>query len=481
MTGAESVFKDREKATGIVILLVILLFIGSIMLYCNSHTGLLVDDYAYMYDFSTGTCPDEREIYPAADSIPVTGVPQILKSMEGHRMYQNGRVVSHFGVQFFLLFSKNIFNICNTLMFVFQLILIYICSTVIIPHRSYKETAVTVMLSFICLWMFEPSFGEVNLWLDGSLNYLWTSTLCLGYVYFLLRLYRDGRFSDKAGANILCLVLAFLVGASHEMCAVAAIVMSFLIIMYNTLFLKKRDLWSWIALLFTAAGFLTVILAPSEMRTRLMSAATIHDKLTLLKWNYVMLARSEFLFIPMLISILILKRKAFKDNLRVKNVTILLVFTFFISSMPLLIATYFAGRTLFFPTVLLCLCVNILVRSVMSGWDNKTQKVMKAVFALLSIICVISLVIGMNDIRKTYEFTTSVDEYLNDCAMAGYDEVFIPDISRDGMDSHCALKQLKYVDYYDPESWPNIFYAKFYGFESVSFSGQVLSLQDDFE
>lgn len=76
-------------------------FIFIVMLILNSLTPLCTDDYVYSYSFAEGKI-DEY--------IKIDNILDIFPSMYNHAFTQNGRLVAHFFTQFFLMYSKILFN-----------------------------------------------------------------------------------------------------------------------------------------------------------------------------------------------------------------------------------------------------------------------------------------------------------------------------------------------------------------------------------
>ncbi len=174
-----------------------------IMLLLNFLTFMHVDDYAYCFSFAN----KER----------IDSVLDIFPSMARHAQTMNGRVVAHFFVQLFLMMPKFIFNIVNASIFMLELWFIYRMAN----HQKPRNA----MLFFIiaCLiWYFTPAFGQTNLWLDGSCNYLWGVSFAMVCLYPYYRLYIDGTYHSKA--LYLLPLFSFIVGAYSENHSFAAIV-----------------------------------------------------------------------------------------------------------------------------------------------------------------------------------------------------------------------------------------------------------------
>ena len=95
-----------------------------------------------------------------------------------YNMYQtwHGRAVADFINFLFMLFKdKNIFNVCNAIVYCVFVLMIGFHVT-----GSFKKISGLIFVFInILLWLVLPAWGQNMLWLTGSCNYLWTSTIIL--------------------------------------------------------------------------------------------------------------------------------------------------------------------------------------------------------------------------------------------------------------------------------------------------------------
>ena len=122
-----------------------------VMLFCNLKTNLLADDFMYCFSFA-----DDSRIDSLADCFP---------SIWAHRYSMNGRLISHFLVQVFLMLPLGIFKVLNSLILVAEVYLVYR-----IANRDKARSNLLLLCIFGCIWIFTLNFGQVILWLDGSIN-----------------------------------------------------------------------------------------------------------------------------------------------------------------------------------------------------------------------------------------------------------------------------------------------------------------------
>lgn len=151
------------------------------------------DDYSYMFNLSDGS--------------RMTSIGQIFSSLAVHyTKYGNGRLVSHFFVMLFLIGSKWIFNLVNAFLFVLLILSIY--------HLTSHKKACSLLLFFAIptlLWLYMPAYGQIFLWLDGSINYMWGYLFCsvvsVSLYYFITR-----KISVKPNLEVdpvLCIYIPF--------------------------------------------------------------------------------------------------------------------------------------------------------------------------------------------------------------------------------------------------------------------------------
>ena len=203
MTEKNTLYKLNSSRLSMI---AVLIGIFLIMLFCNFNTDLVADDYMYCFSF--------------ADNSRIDSLADIFPSMAAHRHSMNGRVVAHFMVQLFLMLPKAVFNIFNAAFFTALVWLIYY-----IARRDGKNNALLLMCCFGLIWVLQPEFGQVYLWLDGSVNYLWCAVACLIWLIPWV-----DKFVYDREPNTVCkgiyIIFSVIVGAFSENASVALIFMA---------------------------------------------------------------------------------------------------------------------------------------------------------------------------------------------------------------------------------------------------------------
>ncbi len=188
-------------------LAVIITVIFFFMLACNFLTPYQADDFVYHFRFDNGA--------------PVESVADIFPSLKAHAETLNGRLTAHFFVHLFELLPKPVFNIINTFVFIALIVLTagFICGK--------RPNAAALLLAFCGVLVFMPAFGEVVLWLDGSINYLWAIVLNLIFLLPYYRLFESGRSISAPFLKAGFVVLAFICGSFQETMSSAALALAY--------------------------------------------------------------------------------------------------------------------------------------------------------------------------------------------------------------------------------------------------------------
>ena len=232
------------------VLLLILAFMYLVMLYCNLKTNLLADDFMYCFSF--------------ADGSRMESLSQLIPSMAAHRLTMNGRLISHGLVQISLMLPLWIFKLVNSAVFVGEVYLVYR-----IALGGRERNNLLLLCIFGCIWIFTLNFGQVILWQDGSINYLWATFFSLLYLTVYFRKFLYGRDIKSLPGRILYILAAFLIGAYSENCASTVIFLSCCFMLLSR-FLKKQKIapYLWIAVVFALGGCAFMMTAPAQIANK---------------------------------------------------------------------------------------------------------------------------------------------------------------------------------------------------------------------
>ena len=233
----------QEVHTFLFALTTVILLLGMYLL--TVHTPLQMDDYDYMFSWSTGR--------------PLSGLRDIFESQKAHYMLWGGRSVTHTFVQSCLYLGKRTFNILNP--FVYICLLIEIA---ILAGRRLRQFSWEAMLAaHLVLFFTVPFFGVAFFWLDGACNYLWGTAAALLPI-LIIRSRSQGGFFARKGAMVPAVLLMFLGGWTNENTACGILVAHGLLIIERHLRQKKVSAADLVLLLSEAAGVCIMLLAPGN-------------------------------------------------------------------------------------------------------------------------------------------------------------------------------------------------------------------------
>ena len=419
----------------------VLIFISLVMLLCNILTDLCVDDFCYMSSFDT----KER----------IDSVWDIFPSMATHAQTMNGRVVAHFFVQLFLFLPLPIFKVINTAVFVLQILLILHLS-----GSEHKNRWLIALSSFALIWVYEPAFGQVNFWLDGACNYLWSSVAALLFILPYAKLFSDGTNIKRFSVRIAFCVIGFLAGAFAESTAVSAIFIAVLLISFCFIYKTKVSVWYYIWLLFAVLGFIFMISAPAEFKNKLaeMDIGT-------LRVNFIAALDMLKSFSVIIISFAVLAVAHFylvKEK-RTLVLSLVLVLGALCANFVHIFAGYYPGRCASF-CVVLFVAANIILAAGLLKTDAHLP--IKCAAAALAVIFAYHLAFGVNDVFSTHIKITENEQRIEECREDGIMNVELPMFVTHS--KYSAVSGLKYLDTETHDTWPNNHMAAYYGIESIT-------------
>lgn len=411
-----------------------------LLLFCNLHTAMVADDFRYCFSFSDGS--------------RMTSLSQIVPSMAAHRHSMNGRIVAHALVQLFLMLPKPVFNLVNALFFAALVRLI--CRPAL---QKGQRNALLTLCVFGCLWVLQPEFGQVFLWLDGSVNYLWCAVFCLLWLLPWAESFLNGTEPGKA-VRILVVLSAPLVGAYSENSSVALIFLVLFFLLLRRFYEKKSiPLWMLLSLTFAAAGFLFMMLAPATSANK---AAEM--RLTVLLGNFAETALFYLRFWPLLLSFGLFFFLARKNGVAERRLVLAVVYLLgsLAGHFVLTFALYCAGRSTYIGLSLL-LAANALLFPPLLKTDAK--KLLLPLCALCLVLTVWKVAVGVQDILRTDYLLDFNRELIEEAAANGERDIQVP--RPYARTKYSALEGLPYLSTEDPTDWPNVYMAKYYGVDSI--------------
>ena len=218
---------------------------AAVMFVFNCLTPFVADDFTFAFSYRTG----ER----------LTGIVDVLQSQLYHYFTWSGRFIIKTLDQWFTTKPKLLFNLCNTLVYVGLALLVYLAA----KGRRAKKDPRLLLLIFLSFWMVAPVYGQTNLWMCGSFNYLWASFFCFSAAMPYL-LYLHAPFASRRWMPAVSLLLGLVGGWSSENTSAGLLVLMVLSLGWMLFADKKIPAWAVTGFVGALAGFALLILAPGN-------------------------------------------------------------------------------------------------------------------------------------------------------------------------------------------------------------------------
>ena len=413
-----------------------------LMVACNYLTYYAVDDYTYLYSFATG----ER----------LRSVIDIFPSMVAHASMMNGRLVAHTLAQLTLMLPMWMFDILNALMFTLQIYLIARIWCGKEKHNGFVAVAV-----FCGIWLFEPAFGQVNLWQDGSCNYLWSIVFGL---LFLLPFYNEVVLDKRACSSwkkSLFLVLSFLSGAYSETVSAAVIFMASLFILISWIYKKEKiSHYLVVAVIIAFIGYMSIYLAPAQWRNK-----STDFSVKIILGNAITALEMYETFGVLALAF----AAAFVLNIvqKTDKIYILSALVFFTGSLVanfiMALASSYQERAALGAFIFLVCADGILIVPLLCSKQYKV--LLLSGLAVLTMMTIPNLVYGVWDVGSTYLHMRENESMIYEYKSEGIVDIELPMITP--KTKYSVLYKLKYLDTQDPLQWPNEDMSSYYGVQSI--------------
>lgn len=237
-----------------------------IMLLLNCLTPYLADDFTFSYSF--------------ADRDTLHSPYILVRSAYYHYFEWSGRIIVKFFAQLFTLPPKPVFDAINA--GAFTLLGLTLCHMGDTPGIREENRPITLAFAFLSMWLISPVFGQVNLWMCGSCNNLWSTLGCVAFLLPWRHLFTDisphGKFSVP-----LFFVGGLFAGWLYENTSAGMLFCMVLCFLWALLQKRKIPGWAVSAFLGSCLGYALLLLAPgNSVRTDDSSAAVSYSI-----WEYV--------------------------------------------------------------------------------------------------------------------------------------------------------------------------------------------------
>lgn len=418
-------------------LAVIITVIFFFMLACNFLTPYQADDFVYHFRFDNGA--------------PVESVADIFPSLKAHAETLNGRLTAHFFVHLFELLPKPVFNIINTFVFIALIVLTagFICGK--------RPNAAALLLAFCGVLVFMPAFGEVVLWLDGSINYLWAIVLNLIFLLPYYRLFESGRSISAPFLKAGFVVLAFICGSFQETMSSAALALAVVFMLFIRFFCRRRiDPVFILGAIFSFAGLLFMALQPAELSVKSASvnfASIYHSFLNMMCYFRFFWPLTAVFAIGFTLCVL--------EHADARRLILcgIFFFGFLCANGVMLLARIYPERCAAPAFVLLLIADGMLIKLL------SEFKYRKAVVCLSALLCAVSLFCGISaagDIASTFAQFKANEAKIIEARSSGSAELYLPELY--GYTKYSVAHSMIFPS---PIDWVNECMCKYYGVEKI--------------
>ena len=281
----------------------------------NFLTPQYHDDFVYKFMFEGGSVNYDH---------PVKSIGDIVASQVEHYHSVNGRSIVHFLVQLFTgLLGKTVFNLFNVIVFCAFIFLLKKQSTGSTRQGGDAKFCVSTLVILV-LVLLMPRFKDTFLWMTGSINYLWSATATLGF----LLIYEKIRERAMDWSLLPMLIVAFLLGWTHEGITLPLAASLVLINLFSLKQSRGREQGLWLALAYLAGGCM-IALAPGTIARSVMGGGLAPSALGLkVITGFVVLAKLRIVYLALLATAIawFVRRDTAKQIIRHNSYLILAMF-----------------------------------------------------------------------------------------------------------------------------------------------------------
>ncbi|MEG0250069.1 MAG: DUF6056 family protein [Peptostreptococcus sp.] len=457
--------ENKRNINYVSIIIFTLVFV--LIFFLNVNTPFVADDFNNMF---------------VEGNVRITNISQVI-SNQVYRYYNtNGRVISHTIGGIILMFDKKIINIINSIGFCLLLYIVYRYTDLTesygrIKHKKHKNiidetrrkinlhNALFVLLAFLLIWRFTPTFGQDFLWVIGAANYMWTNIILLSVLIIARKIAVLEKPIEKTSFLLFTILLSVIAGWTNEnsVPAVLLILLYYIIKMYVD---GNKDIISMVFIFFSMlSGFLIMITAPGNFKR--VQFFNEPDELFLkyfLRLSKMNENFTKYFLILLLISIALVILARFIHTGKSIETEVYLIAAL-VSFYAMIMAPTYPCRVMVI-TVLLFTISIVMNISIIARINSK-----------LSIIIMTSAILVFG-----YYFSQSYPEALKDSSeyysrynaremiikdnknMGHIDEIQVPEITSDNpYTAAYGLEDCKY----NKEDWINVTIARYYGVNSV--------------
>ncbi len=446
-----------KKNNTLIKTLITLSIVGIVFYVFNLMTPIYADDHSYSFSFATG-----KRIVSFFDIFP---------SLKAHYFKTNGRMVTHFFAQLFLLLGKDVFNIINAAAFLGLGLLIWQLSGINKKHSLWFLVSVYIML-----YWFTPDFGQSFLWVDGAATYLYGPVIAL----LLLLPYKaqiKSEIDTGLKKSVLLSLPLFLFGmiaaGTVENIGASLIIVTGILSIYSIHKRKKASIWMSAGFFGTISGTLFLVISPGTS-SRLETVGGIGG-IGSFVWRGMDITASacQYLTPLALVTLFLLIFYILKNRWRNINEWQEL-YPFFIFVIAMITSIYSMIIAPFFPQRAWSICIIYAIITLgnlisVMNFDKDVKMNIICVVTLATICTLGSCYKTFWAIKQTNDLAIQRIEQIKKQKAEGKKDIYVSAIRAK---NNAALKYSPYTATDDLEDdakvWPNTSIAKYYGVKSIN-------------
>ena len=348
------------------------------------------DDFIYACFFTSWHVPH---------TVLLSSFSDVIASVHNFYQTQNGRILASFITFLFMYFKdKNIFNICNTIVYCVFVLLIGFHIT----GSLKKISALFFMFINILLWLMISAWGQNLLWLTGSCNYLWTSTIILLFLVPFRKRVENLTYRPHIIVSFLWIIPGILAGWSMENSASGVFILLLAYLIFFKIY-KKEPLavFEVSGLIGFIPGFFMLVRARGGLFPGFMG----------LLRNIVMVGLDFFYYEILLIGLIILLAI---ELLYLRKTRIeISAYGFFIAALgsaaAMILPGYYGGRSAFLTEVFFIITLLSLVGQVKQIVPRR-YSINTGI--MLMLVFLSTFFIGSKDIVKSFLYARAREQYI---------------------------------------------------------------------
>ncbi len=447
----DTLFKNKQRTLVIVVFAIVFLAIY----YLNVLYPIFGDDWAYTFVWTRETETPAR----------ISSLMDILISQYNHYMLWGGRSVVHAIDQLLLWGGETVHNLLNSLMFVLYLFIIYRISNI-----GNNSNVILLIITIMVLWYLHPVFSQTVLWITGSANYLWGTTIVLLFIYPYYAYYRGKEITDSVFKYIIFFAAGIIAGWTLENVGIAMLFVLVSILFLLRLEKQRIPVWAISGLIGGTIGFLILILAPGNY-VRLDSIYESEALVGLSKWEVIKvgfpnmwIVYRKALLIPSLVyavlCIIYLKFNASESKIKVFRSSMVFFIASYLAYFSMLASPQFPLRATFGLVSLFIIAITLLYANI---------KINHRYFNYINAaLVVVFFVFFCGNVRKNLKYLNYISDLWH------RRELYVEEQKKKNNMDITFVERIKYNKKFeivefsgDPDFWYNKMYAYYFGVKSV--------------